>query len=265
MRFRLILHAIDKNPALPINYQYPLSAVIYKILEKADSKYAAFLHGKGYGQGLKNFKLFTFSDLKTPFKINGDRINLLSRKAELIVSFHLPQAAEIFIKGIFQSQQIEIADKKSRAIFQINQIESLAGILNNVDDNEETELMLKPLSPLVCGSKNDRGNYDFLSPENERFTEMIFLNWKEKTKAVFGEEQTVGLMGSAFIQTVFFKNPPKSRLVTIKANTDSETKIRGFTNFTIKIKGRKEAVELLLNAGVGLYNAQGMGCVEITQ
>ena len=30
-----------------------------------------------------------------------------------------------------------------------------------------------------------------------------------------------------------------------------------------EIKGKAEAIQLLLNSGVGLYNAQGMGCVEI--
>jgi CRISPR-associated endoribonuclease Cas6 len=54
-------------------------------------------------------------------------------------------------------------------------------------------------------------------------------------------------------------------LVTIKADTDAETKIRGFNNFEIRIKGKKEAVALLLNSGVGLYNAMGMGCVEIVK
>ena len=70
MRFKILLSPISTPSVIPINYQYPLSAAIYKVLDKADSDYAAFLHKKGYraAGSLKNFKLFTFSDLSVlPF------------------------------------------------------------------------------------------------------------------------------------------------------------------------------------------------------
>lgn len=254
VRLLLTFASINEKRVIPINYQYPVASAIYKILQNADAEYSAFLHEKGYGKG---FKLFTFSDIKCPFKIDGDRLVLLSNKMELVVCFHLPKAAETFIKGLFLSQQIDIADTKSKTGFIVEQVESLSSPLNRFKDNEEIEVALKPLSPVVCGVKNIKGNYDFLSPEDARYEEMIFKNWEEKCKSVFDKE---GM--NAFVQTLFLKNPPKSRLITIKANTEAETKIRGFNNFEISVKGKKEAVELLLNSGVGLYNAQGMGCVE---
>lgn len=61
MIFQLILNKNKSNAVIPINYQYPLSAAIYKILQKGDSEYAQFLHEEGYGKG---YKFFTFSDLK---------------------------------------------------------------------------------------------------------------------------------------------------------------------------------------------------------
>ena len=115
---------------------------------------------------------------------------------------------------------------------------------------------------MVCGLKNENGNYTFLSPEDSRFEEMLFKNWEQKCQAVFENEDIDPVMAGSFVRVLFFKNPPKSRLITIKANTNAETKIRGFINFKIRIKGKKEAVELLLNSGAGLYNAMGMGCVE---
>ncbi len=65
MRFKLFLASQTAGAIIPINYQYPLSAAIYRILAKVDADYATFLHEKGYvvGEGLKHFKLFTFSDL----------------------------------------------------------------------------------------------------------------------------------------------------------------------------------------------------------
>src|SRR6185312_545481 len=260
MRIKLSLNSAEQQPIIPINYQYPLSSAIYKILQNADAEYSAFLHGKGYGKG---FKLFTFSDITCPFKINGDRLVLLSNKIEVIVCFHLPKADERFIKGLFMSQQIDVADKKSKTTFTVAQVESLASPLDSLSNDEEVDILLRPLSPVVCGLKNDKGHYTFLSPEDARFEEMLFKNWEEKCKAIFEKEEVANLMADALIQVLFFKNPPKSRLITIKAGTAAETKIRGFINFEINIKGKAEAIQLLLNSGAGLYNAQGMGCVEI--
>ncbi len=262
MRLLLTLNNIKENQILPINYQYPLASAIYRILQNADASYSLFLHEKGYGKG---FKLFTFSDIKCPFKIDNDRLLLLSNKIEIIVCFHLPKAADTFIKGLFMSQQVDIADRKSKTRFTVEQVKSLASPLDSFQKDEDVKILLRPLSPVVCGLKNDKGHYVFLSPEDTRFEEMLFVNWEEKCKSVFEKETTKRIMASAFIQTVFYKNPPRSRLITIKANTDAETKIRGFNNFEINIKGKKEAVELLLNSGVGLYNAQGMGCVEMIE
>ena len=262
MRLLLTLTSAKQKQVIPINYQYPLASAIYKILQNADADYSEFLHEKGYGKG---FKLFTFSDIKCPFRIDRDRLILLSNKMEIIVCFHLPMAAETFIKGLFMSQQMDIADKSSKASFTVERIESLTSPLDQVKENDEVEILLKPLSSIVCGLKNEKGNYDFLSPVDDRYEEMLFVNWEEKCKAVFEKEEAERIMANAFIQVIFLRNPPKSRLITIKANTDAETKIRGFSNFEIKIKGKKEAVELLLNSGVGLYNAQGMGCVEIVE
>ena len=105
MRFKLNLLSKNAYPAIPVNYQYPLSAVIYRILSSADHSYATFLHDAGYQKkdSLKSFKLFTFSDLRTPFQIDGDRFRLLTAQAELEVCFHLPQAAEKFIRGLFMN------------------------------------------------------------------------------------------------------------------------------------------------------------------
>ena len=260
MRLKLQLQCYERENVIPVNYQYPLASAIYKILQQADAEYSAFLHETGYGKG---FKLFTFSDIKCPFSIKDDRLILQSAQVELIVCFHLPKAAETFIKGLFLSQQISIADTYSKASFTVMQVASLSSVLDGFAGGNNVDLLLKPISPIVCGFKKENGYYDFLSPENERYEEMLFINWEEKCKAVFGDDVGSHNMDSAFIQTIFYNNPPKSRLITIKAHTPEATKIRGFNNFKINVKGEKDIVELVLNSGIGLYNAQGMGCMDI--
>jgi hypothetical protein len=48
MRLELTLTPSVGHGLLPVNYQYPLSAAIYKIIQQADEKYSAFLHDTDY-------------------------------------------------------------------------------------------------------------------------------------------------------------------------------------------------------------------------
>ena len=258
MKFRIILSASKRNCVIPMNYSYPLSAAIYKILQKADTDYAAFLHETGYGKG---FKLFTFSQINCPFNIEGDRMKLLNNTVSFETSFHLPEASQNFIKGLFLSQQIDIADKKSKATFTVASVESLPNPLQSFKENEIISVQLQPISPVVAGVQNEKGNYDFLSPGDTRFSDHIIYNWRSKIATCYDEPTATNAL--LIIEVSPLKKPPKSRLITIKANTPAETKIRGWMNFGLKVTGEKRFVEILMNAGVGLYNAQGMGMLEV--
>lgn len=253
----MTLNTLKDTTVIPVNYQYPLSAVIYKILNKADGEYAAFLHERGYGKG---FKLFTFSQLQCPFRIDGDRFVIHGNQAVFEIAFQLPDTFENFIKGLFQTREIEIADNRSKGSFTISVVESLFNELSRFEENEIISVALNPVSPVVAGRHNERGNYDFLSPADKGFTESIIYNWREKIKSCFEEVDSMNVVLLA--ETILYKNPPRSRLITVKAATRQETKIRGWMNFELKATGERRFVELLLNAGAGLYNAQGMGCVE---
>ena len=261
MRLKLTLQTLHSPAFLPFNYQYPLSSAIYKIIQSANEKFATFLHNKGYGTGGKSFKLFTFSDIKTPFTKSGDRMQLQTNEAVLIVCFYVPEAAENFIKGLFLHQQLQIADFKSKTTFQIIQVESLPS-----DNNNKAVKVLQPISPLVVGRKNERGHYDYRSPQDEDFKECLLHNWIEKWAAVPGNadaDASQSLKQKISINVRLFSHPPQSRLITIKGGTDAETKIRGYTKFRLEVTAPDEMVELALSAGLGLYNAQGMGCVEV--
>jgi len=257
MRLQLNLTTHQQNPVLPINYQYPLSAAIYKIIERADSSYAAFLHNTGYAINGKRFKLFTFSDLRIPFKIQGDRLLLKDNTASVVVCFHVPVAAEHFVKGLFMHQQLDIADIKSRVQFNVQQVEMLPA--HTLSD--DMPVLLQPLSPLVVGRKNERGNYDYLAPADTAYVHWLLHNWKEKYAAVYGED-AANIFQQVSVK-VIDAGKARSRLIAIKANTPEATSIRGFMSFRLEVQATREVLELGLNAGVGLYNAMGCGCVGL--
>ncbi|MEP6467324.1 MAG: CRISPR-associated endoribonuclease Cas6, partial [Parafilimonas sp.] len=254
MRLQLSLFTNQNNPVLPANYQYPLSAAIYKIIECADGSYSAFLHDTGYTTKGKRFKLFTFSDLRTAFQMRGDRMLLQNNKASVTVCFHVPYAAENFVKGLFMHQQLDIADYKSRVQFNVQQVEMLP--VNGETIN--TPVMLQPLSPVVVGRKNIRGNYDYLSPTDADYAYWLLYNWKEKYATVYKNDAEEIFKQVEVI--IINADKARSRLITIKAGTAEETRIRGFIGFRLEVKAPKDVLELALNAGLGLYNAMGCGC-----
>lgn len=257
MRLKLTLS--PKQPKiLPFNYQYPLSAAIYRIIQRADEQYADFLHKNGYQHQYhgKSFKLFTFSDLRTPFKILGDRLIITGDTAELLVCFHIPEASSNFVKGLFIDQQLEVADRHNKVCFRVLQVEAIPA------SPSQEELTLQPLSPLVCGRKNQQGHYDFLSPFDEGFASSLTYSWLEKYRITHNGAASPYTQNDITIKTRTYKNhPPKSRLISIKQNTPAETKIRGYTHFHLVVKAPRSLLELSLNSGLGIYNSQGMGCV----
>lgn len=258
MRFSLTLEAERERSIIPINYQYPLSAAIYKILAKGDKGYAKFLHERGYGKG---YKFFTFSDLEIQYNRDGDRMILLEPLVKLIVCFQLPEASRTFVEGLFKSEQIVIADKNSRAVFRVQSIVSLPNPLLDYADVEVIQVLTRPISAVVAGNKNAYGRYDFFDPDDLRFSESLIYSWEQKIAAAWGRD--VSESSVLIVEVDKYKNPYRSRLVAIKAGSNSQTRIRGFLNFKLRLTGERRFIDLLLNAGAGLYSAQGMGCLEV--
>ncbi|RFS20498.1 CRISPR-associated endoribonuclease Cas6 [Chitinophaga silvatica] len=258
MHIQLKLRAISKSNLLPINYQYPISAVIYKIINSADEEYAKFLHDTGYQkeQSLKSFKFFTFSDLICSFKIEGDRLRMTSPEAKLNLAFHLPPAAEKFISGLFLNQYITISDKRSGVDFVISEVILQKPLPLHEENNE---VVLNLLSPIVSGRKEKYSHYEFLSPDNPEFTAMLIHNWKEKYETMYGLGSAASDMASVSMEIVPNKLPPRSRLLTIKQGTYEETKVRAWYNYRLKVTAPGKALELLVNTGCGIYNST-IGC-----
>lgn len=249
---------------MTLNYQYPLAAAIYKIIQRADGEYAKFLHDTGYKKEGKSFKLFTFSDIRIPFAIQDDRMLMKEQEALLIVCFHLPDAAGHFIKGLFMNQELEVADKKSKVTFRVQQVESVQVMPVHATESS-MKVTLQPLSPLVTGWKNDRGHYDYLRPQDANFTHSLLHNWLEKYSAVYDTTtaEIEMLKDSIKINVRLFPHPPQQRLITIKAGTDAATKLRGYMKFQLVIEAPARLIEMAMGSGLGLYNAMGMGCVGI--
>lgn len=260
MRFKLTLSVTDTSPGLlPANYQYPVSAWIYKTIHEGDHAFARFLHETGFTNGGAAYKFFTFSRFQFPyrgFEMQGDRMKLQTDKVELEVRFLAPDALRHFISGLFSQQQLRIGDKKSSVGFKVEQVEALPL------PDFKTTMAYRTLSPLLVSYKaeNER-NAHYFSPNEKGYDELFLNNLQRKTITAISH----GLVKSFAIDAItpnfkLLDTPPKSNKLTIKANTPSETQIRAFMyHFELTAPLLWHQIGYL--GGFGEKNSLGLGCV----
>ncbi len=261
----------EKNQILPLNYQYPISSWIYKVLEKADSTFSQILHEHGYRtEKGKTFKFFTFSKLRFPkntWKIipNTDRMEINASNAYLRISFLLPKQIENFVIGLFKEQTTFIGDKISGINMKVESIETLKPILKNKTDNKDyITARLKTVSPLVLGINiEDQKNEQYFEPTHPQYKKIFLNNLIDKYKTGTGKQINIDNLN--FTLTKLYKNKkgkPKTELQTIKAFTSAETKIKGYY-YEFELSAPADFIEIGLSAGFGSMNALGFGFCEI--
>jgi len=255
MRFRLSLY-IDNHVfenRLPINYQYELSAWIYKIISQGDEQYAQWLHQNGFSEKHRHFKLFVFSNLYSQgIKFEKDRLFFCSGKASFYLSLLPEKSTEACIKGVFKEQEFSLGDKYSRVQFRVQQVEMIP------PPDFSKNFVFKTISPVVVSvGQEGRQHSVYLSPEEKNYGQLIINNLTEKYRLFYNK---------AFEGNTDFRfellSPVRSKLILIKAGTEEETRVRGFL-FTFRLEADKELLKVMYEAGMGEKGSLGFGCVEV--
>ncbi len=263
MRIKITFKLPGIRQVLPLNYQYPLSAWIYKVISNADKKIAGLLHETGFKlENQKTFKLFTFSNLQFPhgsWKIirGSDRMEIFSHQAVLIIGFQIPEILNNFVAGLFKDQLMELGDKISTINMEVGSIE----MMKEPRIGEKVKIHL--LSPLVISRKTaEDQNETYLHPEDKDYANLFFKNLIDKHNA--WQLQTGETPTDFNLESLKFKNltqHPISRLQTIKAFTETPIRVRGFL-FDFEISTPPGLIKTGLNSGFGAMNALGFGCGE---
>jgi len=254
MRFKLNLK-IDSQVfgnRLPINYQYELSAWIYRIIAQGDKQYAGWLHQNGFSEKHRNFRLFVFSHLiSTDIKADKDRLILNSDKASFYLSLLPEKSTEAFIKGIFREQQFSLGDKVSKVQFAVQQIELIP------PPDFADSFVFKTLSPVVFSIRPENSPHPrYVSPDENDYGQLIINNLKEKYNSFYQQP----FEGDPYFKFELMSSV-RSKLIRIKAGTKDETQVRGFL-YTFSLETDKELLKIMYEAGMGEKNAQGFGCIE---
>lgn len=260
MRFRITLKQEGRFQLIPINYQYELSSWIYRVIESADEEFSHFLHTQGYQKGAKNFKLFTFSKLhKFKYDRIKDRLKLLSDRLSLDVAFHIDQAAEKFIMGLFQKQSFRLGDKITQANLRVEQVSALPVTVSS------TTMQFKAYSPIVIAKPkiDERGKLgkDYLDPTKDAdYSDFFIKNLQEKYTSYLLQQnnEILHFDMNTPIQFKLLEGRVKSALIHIKAHTAEESQVKGFL-YSFELTAPIPLLELGLNAGFGTQNALGFG------
>ncbi len=273
MRFKLHLKPAQDRQKLLFNYQYPLQAWLYKLIYQADEHYASFLHNKGYAvpDSFKTFKHFTYSSLqvaKAKAVRKGDTYILLSSEnSYLIVSFYIDKAAEGFIVGLFQNQQLSIFNREYRTEFIVERVETLTNPLEEIPDESIVTQSFKTISPMVVAQKED-GLDQYLSPADEQFADFFALNLIDRYRTIDGN--TGMKVDAAFAKNIvkfkLLSDPEKikKRGFTVKeGKLRDETKVIGYYDFSFEVTAPASLLKVGYFGGFGKESSMGCGCVEI--
>lgn len=268
MIFNIAMSVQDKKGQhlMPFNYHYPLSSAIYNIISRSDKQFATFFHDIGYGSYRYKFKLFTFSDIRIPFTSKGDRMLLLGSAGSFRICFHVPDAAEHFLKGLFVNEQFVIGDKNSQVRFKIQGVENCLSELSASPD-DIISVVVQPISPLVISTRridNSAPNL-FVSPYESAFVDRLIFHWVQKYKTIAPETdiEIEKLREQINVKLFFFTNPPMERRIIIKDGYPNAQKVRGYTKFRMGLTAPRKMIDLALNSGLGVKNSVGMGCIQL--
>jgi CRISPR-associated endoribonuclease Cas6 len=238
-----------------MDYQYFLSAWIYKMIGSADHAFSTFLHEEGYVNEYKRFKLFSYSllDFGRPALLREKALfELHAEQLFLSVSFHLPEAAEKFIIGLFNRQQVYIGNRHHGLELVVSQVERLPEpILKNT-------MHYRAVSPVVISKKEEGDRYTkYLAPEEEKSIAILRQNLFDKYHSIPGALPLPADAPFEFKLT----SEPRSKLVVIKPQTAEQSKVRGYV-FAFTLSCPVELHSLIFSTGIGEKNSIGFGWVE---
>ena len=254
MRFHITFNRTGKQKMLPMDYQYYISAWIYKVLKQADREFATFLHNKGYGDSdTKLYKLFCFSRLefgKPKLWKEKKLFEIHERSLSLNISFDVQEAASNFIKGLFMEQEFYLGNKFNGIDLKVSNVAVLP------DPNFEETMHYRLQSPWVVSFQPDNNKpAQYLKPDDNGFYELSVKHIAEKFRNTRQMELTENMI--SFTPQQKYKRSG----FLIKPETTQETRVVG-NLFDFELTAPVEVHKMIWNAGVSEKSTLGFGWVE---
>ena len=257
MRFKITFQINRKyGDCLPVNYQYEQSAMIYKILSNANAEYSAWLHDNGFRlSNGKHFKLFCYSRfLFEKFRIipKADCINIIGNKIEWMVSFLPEQSTAGFVDGLFADQHVMVGNKDCRVALDVVGVEMQPPVV--LEDKMEFRA-----NSAICIRERQGDRIQYLSPVDAHYKDGLLKGLLARYESFYGQPFAGDISSFDF---ELMTDKPKSTLITIKADTPHQTRVRGF-RYDFRLTAPIDLIKIAYDGGLGELCSQGFGFIEI--
>lgn len=252
MELRIKFTILNGN-SLPLNYAYLVSSWIYSVIQRGNKHYSAFLHNQGYTADSRDFKMFTFSQLDVrPYRIEGNRIQLIGKEISLTVRFFVDSSLNHFIRGLFLNQRLRLVDRESSVDLKVREVKSAIRI-----DFVRT-MQYQCLAPICVSRLRLDGTAEYVHPSDEEFGKLLLNNLVRKSKALQLDQNAVDENQSVQFRLL---NTPRKKGIHIKEGSASHTQVIGYL-FHFEVQAPPELHEIGYYAGFGEKNSMGFGCVK---
>ena len=246
-----ILADVGNGITLPINYNYQLAGVIYRVLAESDPEYASFLHNEGYVAAEKRFKLFTFSQLMADRRrITGATIHFRSTLT-WSVSSPVKRFLSHFADTLLTEGRLCIGQHTLR----------IKDVTVPRIPRFQSEMHFRCLSPIVMSTTRERNGkltMHYCLPDDPALSELIRQNLIRKHEAIHGRPPHDDTLTFAFDKTYIDRRQGRvTRLVDYKG-----IKIKGIM-CPFRVSGSPALIQIGYECGFGDKNSAGFGLVEV--
>jgi CRISPR-associated endoribonuclease Cas6 len=256
MRLRIQLY-LDREAILPIDHQYELMSLVYRLLEVSDTDYARFLHEEGYGRegtNTKRMKLFVFSKLRVPKnrrRVEGSNLRLYPGRIEWLLSSPREDFLRHSATGLLSAGSRLLVGQVGLTITGVEALPT--------PEFSET-VRFRCLTSIVASQTLSDGRTYYLRPKDEAaFSEAVRRNLLHKYLLLSGgaapEEDRLRLTFDAD-----YLSNPKHR-GTQKVCIKGIEVVGAFAPFTLT--GSIELMRVAWECGLGEKNSAGFGMVEV--
>ncbi len=265
MRLHLDLTSVEKNPSIPVNYNYPLGRAIMRILAPAEERYEKYSRGHGMkGQATKRFKLYAFSGLE----FYGPRWSMHERtfhfeeslRAKLIVTFPHPEEFVLStIVPLFNDATLQIPAGRHNEPVQLE-----------VQDVEPTPFPAFPsatyrvLSPVTIRRAPDPDDENqevrYLSAKSRDTGPALVQNLIAKHEILTGERLPDDALTIQIDREYLRRTPHIMRAITIREGTPDESRVRCFVA-PLHMAGDERLIRAAFACGIGEKNRLGFGMI----
>lgn len=265
MRLFLKLRA-KTSDNISFNYNYSLSAAIYKLLNFGSAEFSTFLHDIGYESNNKYYKFFTFALQLEKTTFNKKYLVLDSPNANLYISSPLvDDFIKNFVIGTFEKQTIEIYAEGIKTKFNIITTEILPEPIYS------DEMYFKMITPMVLSTQvnyNDKlSTYYFRVDDDLKKLNKIFnQNLINKYEAIHNKKYegkgTELTWDYDYLVKAAKSNKKLTKKVSIMKDYESPIEVVGmFCPFSLK--GDIKLIKVGYESGFGSQNSMGFGLVYV--